>query len=496
MKKLSVSQLAEVLKAEIFYPPASAFAESCGGRTASADAVITDVSTDTRTLRPGDCFFALTGNNFDGHNFVNDAFEKGAACAVVCSGFQPKIAPAKPLLNVTDTVVALGELAGFYRNDLNFKVVAVTGSVGKTTTRQIIYNVLSHHFKAWQSPKNYNNQVGLPLTLLAAPSNTEIVVAELGANKAGEISYLSKIASPDVALITNVYPAHLEGFGSIDQVAKEKASIADGLKAGGMLIINADFPMLLDILAKKDIKPLTFGLSPQAQIRAENIIYSGFNTSFTIEGTKIELPLPGQGNVFNTLAAWAVCRQFGAAISDFAESVATLKPVDMRSEILQIGSLTVINDCYNANPASMKNALQILSSLKGPQTPGNAMEEPLSSDNTRRLVFICGDMNELGKDAENFHQELGRQIAQANVQLLIAVGSLTKFTAQTAKQVGNHNIQVICTPDSLVACNILKNFIKDTDIILVKGSRIARLELAVEKLKELFMPQIFSSAPQ
>jgi UDP-N-acetylmuramoyl-tripeptide--D-alanyl-D-alanine ligase len=481
MKKLSVSQLAEVLKAEIFYPPASAFEESCGGRTASADAVITDVSTDTRTLRPGDCFFALTGNNFDGHNFVNDAFEKGAACAVVSSGFQPKIAPAKPLLNVPDTVVALGELARFCRNDLNFKVVAVTGSVGKTTTRQIIYNVLSHHFKTWQSPKNYNNQVGLPLTLLAAPSNTEIVVAELGTNKAGEISYLSKIASPDVALITNVYPAHLEGFGSVDQIAKEKASIADGLKAGGKLIINADFPMLLDILAKKDIKPLTFGLSPQAQIRAENIIYSGFNTSFTIEGTKIELPLPGQGNVFNTLAAWAVCRQFGASINDFAESVVTLKSVDMRSEILQIGSLTVINDCYNANPASMKNALHILTSL--------------NTDNTRRLVFVCGDMNELGKDAERFHEELGRQIAQANVQLLIAVGSLTKFTAQTAKQVGNHNILVICTPDSLVACNILKNFIKDTDIILVKGSRIARLELAVEKLKELFIPQIFSSAP-
>jgi UDP-N-acetylmuramoyl-tripeptide--D-alanyl-D-alanine ligase len=267
---------------------------------------------------------------------------------------------------------------------------------------------------------------------------------------------------------------------SIEEIAKEKVSITDGLKAGGKLIINADFPLLLDICGQKNIKPLTFGQSEPAQIRAENIIYKGLRSSFAIEGTIIELPLPGQANILNALAAWAVCRQFNIKVTDFAKAIETVKPVDMRAEVLEIGPLTVINDCYNANPVSMKNALQILSAL--------------NSDDSRRLVFICGDMNELGKEAENFHAELGKQIALAKIQLLITVGKLTLITAQTAKQIANHNIQIICVPDSIIACNILKNFIKDSDIILVKGSRAVKLELTIERLKELFMSGVSASA--
>ena len=468
MKQLTVNQLADVIKAEPLFP-------GDDRRTAA----VSGVSTDSRTISNGDCFFAIAGDNFDGHKFVKDAFDKGAVCAVVCGNFQPQMQLEKPVLKVPDTVIALGELARFYRNAQRFKVIAITGSVGKTTARQIIHHVLSSRFKTHQSPKNYNNQIGLPLTLLAAPPDTEIVVAELGTNKVGEISYLAKIASPDIALITNIYPAHLEGFGSIEEIAKEKISIAEGLKAAGMLIINTDFPLLKNFCDERKISPLTFGLSVPAQIRAENIVCSGLKSSFTIEGTAVELPLAGQANIVNALAAWAVCRQFNIKIEDFARALRTVKPADMRAQILQIGTLTVINDCYNANPASMVNALQMLSAL--------------NTDGSRRPVFICGDMNELGKEAEILHQQLGKQIAQSNIQLLITVGPLTKITAQTAKQIANHNIQIICVPDSHIACNILKNFIKDSDIVLVKGSRAARLEITIEKLKELFVSEV--SAP-
>ena len=469
MKKFSITDLSRIIKA----CPINRVS-----RIENQESNFTGVSIDSRTIKTGDCFFAIQGENFDGHDYVLDAFAKRAACAVVRKDAVCKIENYSPsgicLLEVEDTVKALGDFAREYRRQAGFKVVAITGSVGKTTTRHIAYHVLSRHFCVFQSPKNFNNNIGLPLTLLGADPQDQIVIAELGTNHPGEIGYLTRIAGPDIAVVTNVHPAHLEGFGDLETIIEEKLSIAEGLSQDGILIINTDLVNWLngDRLNQKII---TFGKSDNADYRVSNITFDALGSRFAINGTKVHLPLPGPGNVENALAACAVCNQLGLTIDDFAQAVKTLPPLSMRAELLQIGTLTVLNDCYNANPASMKNALDILVNL--------------GSTKKRRLVFICGNMAELGRQTELLHAELGASIAKARVQLLLAVGKFAKITTQAAKRTADsiqHNLQVECFEDTLSTCNNLQKFIKDYDIILVKGSRTAKLEVVVEKLKEPF----------
>jgi UDP-N-acetylmuramoyl-tripeptide--D-alanyl-D-alanine ligase len=432
----------------------------------------TGVSTDSRTTKAGDCFFAISGENFDGHDYVPDAFARGAVCAVVSKDIDAEKSAGKCLLKVEDTIRALGDLAREYRRQAGHKVVAITGSAGKTTTRQIIYHALSRRFRVHQSPKSFNNQIGVPLTLLGADPQVQIVIAELGSNHPGEISYLTRIAEPDIAVVTNVHPAHLEGFGDLQTIIQEKSSISEGLRSDGVLIINADFDRLLDACRARGLRFITFGKSEDADYQAGNIRPDGPASRFTIDGVEVYLPLAGLGNVENALAAWAVCNKLGLMIGDFAQALVTLPPVSMRTELLQIGTLTVLSDCYNANPASMKNALEILADL--------------DQNGRRRKVFICGDMAELGRQTERLHEELGRNIAQAGVKLLLAVGKFAKIATEAAKASAGCDLKIKCFKDTVSACNNLHKFIKDYDIILVKGSRVARLELLVEKLNELF----------
>ncbi len=455
MKEISIKALARIIKAD----PAG-----------DIDGSVISVSTDSRTVQPGDCFFAIAGDNFDGHNYVGQAIAKGAVCAVVSRDVE-----GVPILKVQDAVRALGDFARYYRQQAGFKVVAITGSVGKTTTRQIAYHVLSQHYRVSQAQKNFNNQIGLPLTLLDAYAETQIVVAELGTNSPGEITYLTRIALPDIAVITSVYSAHLEGFGDLQAIIEEKLAISEGLQPDGVFIINGDCDQLVGAYRAKGNKPIpfyTFGKSDGCNYQARNINNTGFGSSFTIDGTQVYLPLAGPGNIDNALAAWAVCSQFGLTIEDFAQAVKTQPAVSMRTELLQIGTLTVLNDCYNANPASMKNALDILTNL--------------DSTGKRRLVFICGDMAELGSQTERLHAELGDSIAGAGAQLVIAVGKFAKIAAEAAKRSAEYDLQTKCFEDTLSACNNLEHSIKDYDIILVKGSRTAKLEMAVERLIRLW----------
>ena len=458
MKNFSIADLSGIIKAH----PMNRVS-----RIEYRESSFTGVSTDSRTAKPGDCFFAIAGDNFDGHNYVEEAFAKGAVCAVVSEGVE-----GAPVLKVDDTTKALGDFARHYRRKAGYKVVAITGSVGKTTTRQIAYHVLSRHYRVFQAPKNFNNSIGLPLTLLGADPEDQIVIAELGSNYPGEIAYLTRIALPDVAVVTSVHPAHLAGFACLQTIIQEKLSIAGGLQPDGVLIINADCDQLVSACRAKGTGFCTFGKSDGCRCQARNITHAGFGSRFTIDGKQIYLPLAGSGNVENALAAWAVCSQFGLTIEDFARAAKTQPAVSMRAEPLQIGTLTVLNDCYNANPASMKNALDILTHL--------------NSTGKRRLVFICGDMAELGRQAEHLHAELGASIAAAGVHLLMAVGKFAKIAAVAAKRTAEYDLQTKCFDDTLSACNNLKGFIKDYDIILVKGSRTAKLEMAVERLKQLF----------
>jgi UDP-N-acetylmuramoyl-tripeptide--D-alanyl-D-alanine ligase len=434
------------------------------------------VSTDSRTTKAGDCFFAIAGENFDGHNYVANAFAKGAVCAIVSKDIDAEKAAGKCLLKVEDTVKALGDLAREYRRRAGYKVVAITGSAGKTTTRQIIHHALSQRFSVHQSPKSFNNQIGVPLTMLGADIEDQIVIAELGSNHPGEISYLTRIVEPDIAVVTNVHPAHLEGFGDLQTITQEKLSISEGLRASGVLIINGDIDQLPETCRVKGFKFTTFGKSDGCDYQAGNIRPDGPASRFTIDGMEVYLPLAGAGNVKNALAAWAVCSQLGLTTDDFGQALTTLSPVSMRSEIQQIGTLTVLSDCYNANPASMKNALEILANL--------------DPSGRRRLVFICGEMAELGSQAEHLHVELGRNIAQAGVQLLLAVGRFAKIAAEEAQANADYDLEIKCFENTVSTCNNLHEFIKDYDIILVKGSRVAKLELLVEKLNELFMQSV------
>jgi UDP-N-acetylmuramoyl-tripeptide--D-alanyl-D-alanine ligase len=462
MKEFSITALAQIIKAE----------------PTRVTGVFNGVATDSRTTKPGDCFFAIVGENFDGHDYVAGAFAKGAVCAVVSRHisscvvrrvYRENASTQYQTLKVDDTVKALGDFARHYRRQCGFKVVAITGSVGKTMTRQITYHVLSQHFRVFASPKNYNNNIGLPLTLLGADPEDEIVIAELGTNHPGEIAYLTSIALPDVAVVTNVHPAHLEGFGSLEAIRKEKLSISEGLKANAVLIINAD---TVSRPANPRHRVVTFGRSADSDYQARDITFDGAKSGFTINGTQICLPVPGPGNVENALAAWAICSQFGLAAADLAGAIRTLTTLPMRAEVLQIGTLTVINDCYNANPASMKNALEILAGLD--QTA------------RRRRVFICGDMAELGQYAQALHAELGAAVAQAKVQALLAVGKFADTVVTAAKKTAKYNVQTECFQSAFEVCNRLHEFVKDDDTILVKGSRVAKLETVTERLKELF----------
>ena len=457
MKALTIEAIARVLGTHV------------AGRPDTA--AVTGVSTDSRTAKAGDCFFALAGENFDGHEYVSQAFAQGAACAVVSRDVQAD----GPALKVEDTIKALGDLARAYRQMNSFKVIAITGSVGKTTTRQMVYHVLSRQFRTRQARKNFNNTIGLPLTLLEAEPDEEVIVAELGANLPGEIAYLTRIAQPNVAIVTNVYPAHLAGFGGLDTIMREKTSIAEGLAGDGAFLVNGDIDALVATCHGNGRPFRTFGSSPGCDYRAEQIVHEGLTSTFTIDDVRVHLPLPGPGNVENALAAWAICAQFEVELGQFAKALESLPSIAMRAEPVRIGTLTVLNDCYNANPASMANALAILSDLRNLKSQISELKSP------RRLVFICGEMAELGAESESLHAELGRAVARAGVDLLMTVGPATKTTAAAAKAASNC-LQTEHFDDTASLCDGLAHFVEEYDIILVKGSRTARLESVVQEL--------------
>ncbi len=464
MKPIDIETLASVLHAAV--PDGASLRQ------------ITGVCIDSRVVGEGDCFFALRGPNFDGHDFVADAFAAGAVCAVVGAGFDMDRGQDMPLVRVDDTVRALGELGRWYRNDMSFKVVAITGSAGKTTTREIVYHVLKGRFRCVRAMKSFNNEIGLPLTLLAADEGCEIVIAELGSNRIGEMGHLTAIAQPDIAVVLNIYPAHLEGFGSIEAITKEKASISEGLKAGGKLLINGDFPGLAGRCEALGREFTTFGRGGGCDIRAIDAVSTGPCGTLTIDDTVVSVPLPGEGNLDNTLAAWAVCREFGVSVGEFGEAVKTADPVGMRLDIQKAGSLTIINDCYNANPASMANALDCLGQIAA---GGGGGEAPAG-----RSVLICGSMGELGDESGALHVQIGVKAADRGVELILAAGPFAAEVAEGANNSGENRPQAHVFENTGQLCDNLQRFVLPDDIILVKGSRSAGLEQAVDRLVELF----------
>ncbi len=439
----------------------------------SVDTTINAICTDTRTIRPGECFFAISGPHFDGHHYVGQAINKGAACAVVQRDIDLPPAQKDRLLIVNDTIKALGQLAAWYRSQLPAKVIAITGSAGKTTTRHITHHVLSKFFPCHQATKSFNNHIGLPLTILSARPEHQILLLELGTNHPGEIGYLTRIARPDIAIVTCVAAAHLEGFGSVDHIIREKLSISEGLTPGGLFIVNGDQPEIICYTMSLNRPYLMFGTGPACDFQGQNLKTQGNWGELTIEGLPIKVPMPGRANLMNTLAAWAICKTLGLSLSDFADAIKDIEPVAMRMNIETIGPIQVIVDCYNANPASMDNALDCLSTL--------------SQMDHRRAVFVAGCMAELGPASQKFHYELGQKAVHNGVQFLAAAGPFASDIIAGATQAGLNPARCKSFPDTQFLCDNLHEFIQPADIVLVKGSRSAGMEKAVEQLRKLFI---------
>lgn len=460
--KMDIRQAAEWMGAEVF----------ADGRADLTRMEISGVNTDSRTVGAGQLFFALEGENFDGHEFVGAAFEAGACAAVVNRTRLEQVGEyaGKAILAVSDTLFALGELAAGYRQGLSAKVVGITGSAGKTTTRNILCTVLGSHFRVHQPLKNFNNLIGLPLTVLSCPADARVLVLELGTNRPGEIGRLSQIAKPDIAMITNVGEAHIEGFGSLEGIMKEKASITAGLRGDGVLFLPGDNEGLVEYCKGLGVEVKTLGFEGKFDIRADNAVLAGLGGEFTVEGVRVRVPLAGRANLANGLAAWAVSRELGLSAEQFKDAVLAAKPVDMRGQVLDVGRGTIIADCYNANPASMANGLDLL--------------DRLADQRGGRKVFICGPMLELGEHSETLHRRLAEQIIEAGVELVLAVGEQTRIVYDVIAG-SDCGAECYFFTETAEVADILNQFVKGDDIILVKGSRAARLEKAVAVLERI-----------
>lgn len=429
---------------------------------------IEGVSTDSRTASPGELFVALRGERLDAHAFLSQAAQVGCAAALVALDAElPEdvgAAFAGGIIGVADTTRALGELAAYHRRQLGTSVVAVTGSNGKTTVKRMIHHILSRRLTGTCSPKSFNNAVGVPLTLLAVAPGDDYVVCELGTNSPGEIAVLSAMARPDVAVITSVSAAHLAKLGSVERVAAEKASILGALARDGLAVIWADSDLLRRAVRAYERRVVSFGTGELADVRLTAQEPLGRRQRFELNGRLwVDLPLPGRHNAVNALAAIAVAQRFGLAQDEAAAALVDLPVPSMRLEWLDVGEGTLINDAYNANPASLAAAVDVLAGA-----------------GTGRKVLVVGDMRELGEQAEALHRQAGRDLAGRGVDLLVSVGALGRYIAEGAAEAGLVTAEFDSCADAGAA---LGEFLRAGDTVLVKGSRAMEMDRLVEPIR-------------
>lgn len=430
------------------------------------------VSTDSRHISPGNLFFALKGEHFNGHDFVLDALAGGAAGVVVSHDFFPRVTNADvALIAVDDTLKALGDLAAYYRQKLPAHIIAVTGSNGKSTTKDMIHHLLSQCARATTSLKSFNNCIGVPLTIFELNRQTDFGVIELGTNAPGEIRRLSEIAKPRTGVFTNISEAHLEGLGSIEGVAKEKGEMIDCIDEDGTIVINADNEWCNKIASNFSGRIIRFGVNNEAEIKGSNIGRTDLGLAFTVNDSfRVDVPFYGMHNVYNCLAALAVCHTVGFDIEKLSKALLSFRLPAMRMDRQNIGDITIINDAYNANPQSMIAALNEYGKMK---VHG-------------RKIFICGDMLELGSHAERLHKEIGIRVAHSGIGLLLAVGKLSRYIAESASAHGMAKENIICYDNLNDILASVVYYLKEGDTILLKGSRSMRLEGIIERVKSYF----------
>lgn len=436
------------------------------------------ITTDSRAVKEGALFIALKGNRFDGHHFAIEALEKKAGGVVIeedkagdirWNGYR-----SRPVIAVRDTLRALGDIANHQRRKYGTPVVALTGSNGKTTTKEMVSACLETAFPVLKTEGNLNNLIGLPLTLLNLTERERVVVLEMGMNVPGEIRRLTEIAEPDVGLITNIQRAHLKGLGSLERIEEEKGELFRRMRKDGSIIINQDDPRVVHLGEEFQGQKITFGIEHFADVMAKEISLHGTGgTSFILalegEETEIRLPLLGKHFVYDALSAIAAASLFGIELDRAKETLERFGSFSMRMEVLSLeGGVTLINDAYNANPNSMALALEALSEARG----------------EGKAIAVLGDMLELGEFTVEAHRELGKKAAECSIDLLLAVGEEAPIVVESAIRQGLIRDRAKVVETHSEAVSILKETARRGDWILVKGSRGMAMEKVVQGLKE------------
>ncbi|MBI5417218.1 UDP-N-acetylmuramoyl-tripeptide--D-alanyl-D-alanine ligase [Candidatus Poribacteria bacterium] len=438
--------------------------------------LINGISIDTRTLKKGSLFIAIKGEKFDGHNFIQNASLHGASGAIVDQNFVvPENIPDNFfIIKVANTIKALQEISKAYRQKFNLVMVNITGSNGKTTTKDMIHSILSTSMKTYKSEGNFNNELGVPLSLMSITADYEAAVLELGMTHKGDINLLIDLTNPKIRVLTNVGPAHLQNFSSVMDIAMAKGEIFDNMHSEDIAIINADDIFTKNIGDRLRSEKIFFGVNSEAQITATEIKSNSFDLIISAPykyRTKINLPLIGKHNVYNALAAAAVGITMNIAPEKIAQGLSSFIPTPGRMELCKLNdSIWVINDAYNANPLSMKSAIETFSDQ--------------ASD--RQKILILGDMLELGHDEINFHKEIGKQLVNSGVKYLFTYGNLACYIAEGAIGNGMKENQIfICSSHEEIENNLIK-VLTGNDIILLKGSRAMKMEKILEFLKSTF----------
>jgi UDP-N-acetylmuramoyl-tripeptide--D-alanyl-D-alanine ligase len=454
--KLKISKIAEFI---------SATNHVTAGASALGEQVAQGYSIDSRAIAPGELFFAVKGERLDGHDYVDAALKKDAVAAVVCQDQMRRFPDTSRLLAVGDTLVALQALATAVRKVWGKPLVGVTGSAGKTTTKEAIAHVLASQLRVLKSEGNFNNHFGLPLMLLKLQPEHDVAVIEMGMSHAGEIRALAKIAQPEIGVVTNVAPVHLEFFDSIAGIARAKYELVESLPATGTAVLNADDEYVSQFGRGFQGKVIRYGVHATADVRAENVDSRGaegseFDIVTSAARAHTRLPLVGEHNVLNALAAVSVALARGMNLPDAVSALASLKPADKRGQVLQLGNITVINDCYNSNPKALTAMIDAVAGMKA-----------------RRRIVVAGEMLELGPSGEDMHRAAGRHIAEKKIDVLIGVRGLSDAAVQAAREAGVR-AEFMASPEE--AGEWLARETREGDVVLMKASRGVKLEKALE----------------
>ena len=444
--------------------PLTEVAAALGVTAPNTGQMVTGWSIDSRTVQPGDLFFALRGPNHDGNAYVTAALKAGAVAAVTDRGVEPP--PAAPVLLVPDTLDALQRVAGWARGRWAGDVVGITGSAGKTSTKDAIADILGAHFVVGRTVGNLNNHVGVPLSILRLPYDARVAVIEIGMNHAGEIRDLAAIARPRVGVVTNVGHAHMENFESLEGVAAAKRELIEALPDDGVAVLNADDPLVARFGEGFAGRVITFGTAADAGVRVEDIEVLPEGSRFRVGDTRFETNLAGRHSILNILAGIAVAGIYGIQPSELVAAVANLKPGKMRGERLLAGGILVWNDCYNSNPDAVRTMIDLLR-----DTPA------------RRRIAVLGEMLELGRWSECLHREVGRYVAKSGIPVLLGIRGDARGMVDAAVEAGLDRGSAYFFEDPGAAGDRLREIAREGDAILFKGSRGTHVEEALERFR-------------